>query len=487
MKKDIRSKAVRESLLDYETLANSLKENTASTVEKLLSETVRNTYAKLLSEDDDKDYEEEVEDTETFGSSDDAEGMDDSSVDGTDDGQVEKADAVETTDDVDGGQEETVEASDEVDADGGEDSEWAEFDKYKGEDGAYDLSNANDEDIVKVYKLMKDEDNILFKKDGDKLSITDNNAGTEYLIDLGGGQESSEEGVEVDAVNTNDFEDMKESTQKTYELVLEYDSNVGYTDKYQKKDVMTNDGMSEPGKDVNDWDAGVPKGTEKPWSGYPSKKNKADKPFNDKKGKQVEEQVEECGTAPAPKDEIEESAGECGARMGAKGRMMGTKTHKPNSGKKNAPMNQHHTSIAGTYEGNPQNEQLARKVNKALEENKKLKGTLTSVMAMLKEAAVTNLNLGQIVKLISENSTTKDEKKEIVNRFMNEAKTEEQSWALYKTLSNDLKKSTRMDINENAGSNLTADDKSKINETKIYLSQDMLDSLDLMHRVSKMN
>ena len=34
-------------------------------------------------------------------------------------------------------------------------------------------------------------------------------------------------------------------------------------------------------------------------------------------------------------------------------------------------------------------------------------------MTSLKEAAVTNCNLAQIVKLISENSTTQEEKKEI--------------------------------------------------------------------------
>ena len=65
MSKNIRSKVVRESLLDYNTLANSLKENTESAVKALLGEAVRDTYAKLLTEEeDDKDYEEgEVEDT----------------------------------------------------------------------------------------------------------------------------------------------------------------------------------------------------------------------------------------------------------------------------------------------------------------------------------------------------------------------------------------------------------------------------------------
>ena len=98
MNKSIRSKVVRESLLDYNTLANSLKENTESAVKALLSETVRDTYAKLLSEDDSKDYEEdEVEDTSSDITTDDAESNDTSmdAVDGEDTGMEDSLDSEE--------------------------------------------------------------------------------------------------------------------------------------------------------------------------------------------------------------------------------------------------------------------------------------------------------------------------------------------------------------------------------------------------------
>ena len=135
---------------------------------------------------------------------------------------------------------------------------------------------------------------------------------------------------------------------------------------------MSTPDMSEPGKNVNDWDAGVPKGKEKPWSGYPSKKNKADKPFNSGKGKQVEESVDECGDMDG---QLEESAAECGGRMGAHGRMMGTKSHNPIKARKNSPMNQHHVSTAGEYDGNPTNESLSRKVNKTINGYDKVEGS----------------------------------------------------------------------------------------------------------------
>jgi len=503
--KNIRSKVVRESLLDYNTLANSLKENTESAVKALLSETVRDTYAKLLSEDDDKDYEEsEVEDTSSDISND-AESSDVSTdvVDNADTGMEAASDTedgeLDNVDDaaVEGG-EDTVEdepIEGEEEADGGD---WSEFDKYKISDKEYDFTNAEDEEIVKVYKLMKNDDQILVSKDDNgNVNIQDNETGAEYLINLGdNGDAVSNDEVLADEEGADDFgaeddldnnfeDDMNESTEKMFELVMEYDSNVGYTDNYQKKDVMTNPGMSEPGKNVNDWDAGVPKGDSKPWSGYPNKKNKADKPFNDEKGKQVEENTEnECGTA--PEGQIEESAAEMGAKRGAHGRMKGTKSHNSSTG--GYPYQQHNVSVAGEYKGDDPTgenvkESFVKRANAVLSENKELKGALTDLMEQLKKVSVTNHNLAQIIKLISENTTSQDEKKEIINRFKNEGKTIESSAALYESISRELKKSNKMNITEEKS--LTVEGSKKINETPIYKSKDMLDSLDLMHRMMK--
>jgi hypothetical protein len=500
MSKNIRSKVVRESLLDYNTLANSLKENTESAVKALLGEAVRDTYAKLLSEDDDKDYEEgEVEDTSSDITND-AESSDiasdgvadaDTEMDTEGEGAVDGGEAVDGEEPAIEGGEESIEGeiADDGAAEGEDGDEWAEFDKYKVSDDEYDFTNAEDEEIVKVYKLMKNDDQILVHKDeSGNVNIQDNETGAEYLINLGDNGEaqgvaasepSDDEVITDDEDGTDDFgaennfdDDMNESTERMFELVLEYDSNVGYTDNYQKKDVMTNPGMSEPGKNVNDWDAGVPKGDAKPWSGYPSKKNKADKPFNAGKGKQIEEE-----------ENIEESAAECGGRMGAHGRMMGTKSHNPIKAKKNSPMNQHHVSTAGEYDQGIANESFIKRANEVLEENKELKATLTDLMEQLKKVSVTNHNLAQIIKLVSENTTSQDEKKEIINRFKNEGKTVEASKALYETISRELQKTNKMNITEEKS--LTVESSNKINETPIYKSQDMLDSLDLMHRMMR--
>ena len=505
MSKNIRSKVVRESLLDYNTLANSLRENTESAVKTLLDEAVRDTYAKLLSEGNDEDYEEEeVEDTSSD-ITDDAESSE-APTDGVEDTDAgTDADSADTegeedmeSDEVAGETDDEGEVADAIDGveDEGEDGdEWADFDKYKISDDEYDFTNAEDEEIVKVYKLMKNDDQILVHKDDNgNVNIQDNETGAEYLIKLDDegeatGVESDDEVIPDDSAEddfeNNDYDDMNESTERMFELVLEYDSNVGYTDNYQKKDVMTNPGMSEPGKNVNDWDAGVPHGTEKPWSGYKGgKKNKADKPFNDSKGKQLEEEnIEEATNVggfvqqnSTSKSHVPNSNGR-NARSMSKGgsRVKGTATPRYNSGD---------VDVTVTVNGDDKtNENFMRRANKALSENKELKTTLTDVMQSLKEAAVTNHNLAQIIKLISENSTSQDEKKEIISRFSKEAKTIEASKNLYESISRDLKKSNKMNITEDKS--FTVEGSKKINETTIYKSPDMLDSLDLMHRMMK--
>ena len=502
MNKNIRSKVVKESLLDYNALANSLKENTESAVKTLLDEAVRDTYAKLLSEDDDKDYEEEeVEDTSSDITND-AESVDAATddVEGTDTG-METDEPIDDAS-VEGGDDTAIDGAEEGGEPSDEGDEWAEFDKYKISDDEYDFSNAEDEEIVKVYKLMKNDDQILVHKDDSgNVNIQDNETGAEYLINLGDNGEATDvaasepsDDVITDDEGADDFggeddfenenDDMNESTERMFELVLEYDSNVGYTDNYQKKDVMTNPGMSEPGKNVNDWDAGVPHGTEKPWSGYPGKKNKADKPFNAGKGKQLEEEEAVEGAVEAPVEEATNVGGFVQQNSTSK-------SHVPNSNGRNArSMSKGGKRVKGTvtprYSGGEEDtvsESFMKRANKVLAENKELKATLTDVMTSLKEAAVTNHNLGMIIKLISENSTTQDEKKEIISRFSNEAKTVEASKNLYESISRDLQKSKKMNITEDAS--LTVEGSKKINETKIYQSPDVLDSLDLMHRMMK--
>ena len=491
MKKDskIRSNFVKESLMDYNNLANTLKENTESAVRDLLKETVLEQYAKILTEDEeDKEYDvEEVDDTDSEAADEDVEATDD------------VADGMESDDDPeDDGVEEDDELSDDIAADGvTEDDEngWSEFDKYKVSDEEYDFSNAEDDEIVKVYKLLKDDDQVVVTKNDDKVNIKDNETGAEYLIDLGGddteefdtvgddfGSDDAFDG-EDDFENQED-EDMNES--RIFEIALnEYNSNVGYTDNYQNKDVMTNPGMSEPGKNVNDWDKGVPKDSKKPWSGKKGDKSE-NQPFHAEKGKTVEEEEAIDDAATEAIQELK-TRQEHTANVGSTSRTDGDNGNRRRKGRS------FHTAEKGQETGTGDNpysnnassdvkvENIVRKANKIFNENKQLKAALMQFKGTLEEAAVTNVNLGNIIKLVMENSTSKDEKKEIIARFGNEANTVAASNALFESISRDLKKKSKMNIDESKEYSVD----NKINETQIYRSNEILNSLDLMHRICK--
>lgn len=504
----IRSNFVKESLLEYNNLANTLKENTESAVRDLLKETVLEQYAKILTEDEDEDnYDvEEVDDTDSVNASEDGEAADDA-ADG-----MESDDAVEG-DEAAAVEEPTEDVVDDVDADvAGDDATedegdgWSEFDKYKVSDDEYDFSNAEDDEIVKVYKLLKDDDQVVVTKNDDKVNIKDNETGAEYLIDLGGdetddvaatagaedfGTEGDDFGGDegfgggVDDFENQEDEDMNES--RIFEIALnEYNSNVGYTDNYQSKDVMTNPGMSEPGKNVNDWDKGVPKDSKKPWSGKKGDKSE-NQPFDAEKGKTVEEEenVEEPIQELKTRQEHTANVGSTSRTDGDNGnrRRKGRSFHTAQNGQETVtgdnPYSNNSTSDVNV---NVKVESIINKANKIFEENKQLKAALMKFRNTLEEAAVTNVNLGNIIKLVMENSTTKDEKQEIIARFGNEAKTVEASNTLFENISRDLKKKSKMNIDE---SREYAVNENKINETQIYRSNDILESLDLMHRICK--
>lgn len=466
--KKLNATLIKESLMDYNNLAQKLEENITDSVRSLLDEQVKQAYASILNESDDDEIEEKEYDVEE---------VDDTNDDAAAEEPVEDAEATEETEVVDddadaqgtepeGDQEDTEEVDDsteETDVEETEDGDLEndlDFEKYKVSDNEYDFRNAKDDEIVKVYKRLNNDDKVTVVKDDDKVSISDKETGAEYIIDLSGDEDSSE------IIDDNFTDDMKES--RIYEIALnEYDSNVGYTDDYQDKDVMTSDGVTEPGNG-RDIDDGVPHTTNKPWS---NKKNGA--PFNKKA------QTTECGIMSDTEAPVEETV----VQKGGTNRGM-AKSHVPNTSCKNNPP-KHKTTFAGEYQGNPTNESILKKANKIFEENKKLKTELNKITEMLKEAAVTNVNLGGIIKLISENSTTKEEKRDIINRFTNEVHTIEESKSLYNTISNELKKNPQNATSINEEKEFGTSNAEVINESKFYQDEGLMNSLGLMHKICK--
>lgn len=506
-----------QALLEMESLKDSIKEESKNALKSMLAEAVKDALRESVEDEEEKDYEV-VDDEEK-----DAEDNDnDEPKDSEESGEVSEDGAMSDEEEpVDTGMDQGAEAAPEMGQEGqmnqpvdaqeapesgeGED-EWNNYSQYQVGDDTYDLTGEEDYDqIVKVYKLMKDEDQVVVKKDGNTVQLQDNGTGAEYVIDLGGDEAEAEVPAEGDVEGEemtegrmnegpndpacvpeeNDDEDdddvdsdedrsekpwdygkhfegkkskktMKESKNRK-EVLFEVD--LGYTDNYQDKDPISGLNNNEPSKSGKSWEKGVPTGTAKPWAGKSEDKGE---PFEKKVN---EEEVDECGAACGNEPVVDEST-----TTSIRGqRDMGTKKHIPAPRKDNGPKAKHHVSTEANYD------EIVEAYKK---ENKALKECILKLRNGLQEARVTNVNLAKVAKLFVENTVSKEEKINILNRFDKEAKTIEQSNALYESINKELNKSVKKNLTlENT---MKSESSNSLNENK---SKDLLNTLDLIRRV----
>ena len=405
-------KTNKTPISEIEQLAATITESTKGTLRDILSEAV-SVYLReeVLNEDD-----EEMDNTEEKNEKPSENLEFDENSDDTE--ETEEVESVE----------ETPEEAEEVKTESEED-EWADFDDYKiGEEGSeeYDFTKeTNPDTLIKVFKLMKNDDQVSVVKDGDKVSIKDNEADTEYVIEL-----------DCDNNDLNDEMTMTES--------------LGYTDNYQDKDPIQGLSMGDTPKNTKDWHKGVPTGTNKPWAG----KGKSE-PFGKKTEKvfeitlnddvEMEEPIEENHTRGAVQDRSTTMSHAREAQPARNKRVAGRQ-------------------VNGTADNPSLNESLQKKIDAALVENKQLKETVAKISKIMKEAVQVNVNLGHIVRLMVENTTTKAEKEDIVKRYSN-VTTNDDAKALYESISSELKKTHSTVIAEQT---TTVESSKNINESKIY-------------------
>ena len=87
-----------------------------------------------------------------------------------------------------------------------------DFDMDSEDEQPIDLTNASDEEILKVFKSMGDEDGIIVKKDNNQITLEDEDENSEYIIQLEGDMEDEimdEEDME---------EEMYEEDMEEYEM-----------------------------------------------------------------------------------------------------------------------------------------------------------------------------------------------------------------------------------------------------------------------------
>lgn len=420
----VRSEYIKKLMSESHSLEEKLKDVAQSTINSILEEKTNKNLRQILSEDEDSFSEEEVDDDVELGGSEDT------------------------------SEEEGAEEND------AENSEWDDLEQYKDEDGEYDLRSMDKDELVKVLKVMSPDDAVrIVKNDDDSLTVTDEANDEEFELELNN-DDDEEFDVEVEDNEDDDFDD------DVLEIELD-ESNLGYTDNYQKKTAMTTPDNHEPAnpRSTYSMDGGVPKGTEKPWVGGRKKA-----PFDDEVNEGCETTIQEGG-----------AFGKAAARVTGKQRRNNS------SGQGGQPYGGRHNSVAGEYKDYQErsvSENIKKKANQIFVENKQLKSLMKKLQNQVNEAIVVNQSLANVIKLINENATTVNEKKEILRRF-NDCTTKEESNKLYSTISEELKRSgkTHSNVTDTINSQLS-ESRDRAVETPMYQSQDLSETISFMNRLN---
>lgn len=454
-----KNNTTEKSILNAKKLTKALKEGTEKTLQSIINETINN----LILEDEEKDVEEPIVDDEEETVADDSFEVED--VDSDDESNVADEDAVEG---------ESEEASDEDEKD-----EWSDFEEFKTDEDDYDFTEKGEEvgeKLIKIFDMIEDGDKVIVTKDGNELEISNETTGENEVVEL-----DSNETVEDDSMeneNNDESEDEKEEDEFEFEFDVDKDeddedvesefeieiddepieesTNLGYTDNYQKKSAMTtppNKEVANP-KDTYSMDE-VPEGDGKRWAG------KGDmKPFEETVCEEIDAELEE------------------GANVGgAVQQRSASKSKIPAGRKAYVPKGTKHASFGSEYQ------EIVENLEKIKAENKALKEGAKALKASIKEAAVLNVNLGRIINLLVNETTTRNEKKSILNRF-NNVKTIAEGASLYETIKSELNESKKTTINiDNA---LVVETKKSLNETTIYTDRNSNPSLDLMDRMDRL-
>ncbi len=287
-----------------------------------------------------------------------------------------------------------------------------------------DLTTAEMPEVINVFKKMSDDDEIEVVTDGGNVEIKDTETGAEYRIELGG-EGSEMEDMEADMVDMEpemgDMEDMELDDEDESEEEIEY--QVVLDDEDDEEEEEMDDEMSE-GDYMDDMEEGK----------SPRTLSKAGKLPN-RKSSDINSNRVKMGESKKPKflKLINEN-----------------KNLKDKVG-----------SITS------ENETLKEDYNKMVDALKQFRDKLN-------EVAVFNSNLTYSVRLFTENTTTKEEKLEIIKRF-DDVKTLKESKATYKGLVKEISKKEpiKESVEEKLNETKTSGSSTEINESQVYVNPEL--------------
>jgi hypothetical protein len=404
-----------------------------------------------------------------------------------------------------------------MDMDSDEDSDMEMDLDMDSDEMPIDLTNASDEEILKVFKAMGENDGIIVKKDGNEIHLTDDDSDVEYLVKLGESMEDDLEMMEedeydmmdeemyeedetvndvIDAIFSGDMSGMNEEDdmdEVVYEIEMEDDDDMEmYSDDDDMEMYSDDDDMEMYSDDDMDEELTnetyKPKGVgigkpkfkyEKTTGGFkegmkqgPKSVGTGKPKFEYKKGANME------GKSKTVKAETKE--GDYGMDKDDKSKTMKGKedytTKKGDTLKRRAFEKEETKEAARTYgmgskegrglrkgitpnrnyvygKNGVKTESTQEEVSMLREKNEEYRKALNVFREKLNEVAIFNSNLAYATRLFTEHSTTKKEKINILRRFDN-VDTLKESKNLYKSVKDELSKVETKSINESVGTKL---------------------------------
>ena len=426
---------VEEALLQMENLQEAITENAKG----ILASTMKEEISELVKESLE---EEEIEMSDTEMSE--QEEVLDLDIDVDDDGEDDIEDALEDLgldmgDDMESDNDEELELGDEemlmTDLPGDD----LEVDDEEEVLLPLDLTGASDDEILKVFKAMGEDDGVIVTRDEEGINLKDDEADAEYEIRLE--SEDKEEALaemeeeeivyEIEIGEENDEEEIGEG---------KYGMNKG--DKFHRKNVN--------GHEVEDGKYGA---------------------FEENARTDAEEEGYEDGLKDEKEDLEKGENSEGSIRSHVNGRMTNKKPNNfPKSLKRPAQ----------------RNESVNKEIAQLREKNEEYRKALNIFKEKLNEVAVFNSNLAYATRLFTEHSTTKKEKINILRRF-DGVETIKESKSLYKSLKEDLGGKGQSVVTESVQSKVQKSPSNgsanNLIESKTYENPQFLRMKDLMGKL----
>lgn len=443
---------IEEALLEAEQIDATFKSNAkeilahtmSSEIEEMVKESLTGSKKRLKEDEEeeetdlnlDLDSDDETEDLDLELDTEEGEdeGTEDLNLDldseeGEDEGELE-IDSEEGTEDLDldlGGEDEFDLGSldlggDNADLDldlGGEEGEM--------EVDAIDLTGASDSDVISVFKKMGPEDEIEVINDNGTVTLKDNESGSEYRIELNTG--AGVPSVEAEEIQLGESEEEEDSEEIIYEIEVD--------DEDEMSDYMD---MEDDMSYMEDEDWGSKKHEYKRVNGH--KTGDVDGHYKDYEMDDEDYMSRTLG------------AGRAAGRNG----LDKPRAYKDMTGIYESVKSDNQKLIKENTDLNTKNSTLETENQELKENHEKMVDALKQFRKKLQEVAVFNSNLTYAVRLFTENSTTKEEKNEILKR-LDSAKTLKESQSIYKQLVKEysngkapIKESVEEKINKTASS-----------------------------------